>query len=92
MDKGIDLLELFTSPTCPYCSHAKRIVENLVNKRENILLIERDLTNTENVALARKYNIRGVPTLLVNRKYKFHGIPDPVKLMRVLRNTNIYRR
>jgi len=61
MDKQI-LIELFTSPTCPYCPKAKEIAERIVKELPNALLIERDVTVNENAEIARKYGIQGVPS------------------------------
>jgi small redox-active disulfide protein 1 len=69
------LLELFTSPTCPHCPTAKRIVGNAVKQMEDVLLIERDVSIPENANIAKEYGISGVPTLVINNKYRITGAP-----------------
>jgi small redox-active disulfide protein 1 len=69
------LLELFTSPTCPYCPAAKRVAENVVKQMEGAILIERDVSLPENAEAAARYRIQGVPTLIVNGKYQITGVP-----------------
>ncbi len=75
MDKQI-LIELFTSPTCPYCPKAKEISERIVKELPNALLIERDVTVNENAEIARKYSIQGVPTMIINGAYRIVGVPS----------------
>jgi small redox-active disulfide protein 1 len=81
----MELLELFTSPTCPYCPKARKIVEDIVRGSENLLLVERDVSDPQNAEIARSYGITGVPALVINRKYKIQGIPDPARLRRLLK-------
>ncbi len=75
MDKQI-LIELFTSPTCPYCPKAKNIAEKIVKEIPNALLIERDVTINENAEISRKYGIQGVPTMIINGTYRIVGVPN----------------
>ncbi len=75
MDRGI-LIELFTSPTCPYCPRAKEIAERIVKELPNALLIERDITEPENAEIARRYGIQGVPTMIINGAYRIVGVPS----------------
>ncbi len=69
------LIELFTSPTCPYCPRAKEIAERIVKRLPNALLIERDVSQPENAEIARRYGIMGVPTMVINGRYKITGVP-----------------
>jgi small redox-active disulfide protein 1 len=78
------LLELFTSPTCPYCPEAKRVVKSTAEAMKDALLIERDVSEPQNADLARRYGIYSVPALVVNGRYKIQGVPDPLRLMKLL--------
>lgn len=79
------LLELFTSPTCPYCPKAREAIGEVVKTMKNALLIEREVTEPENAELARKYGIYSVPTLIINGQYRVEGVPRRDELQRFLR-------
>jgi small redox-active disulfide protein 1 len=83
MEEGI-LIELFTSPTCPYCPRAKEIAEKIVRRMPGVILIERDVSEPENAAIARSYGIQGVPAMVINRKYRILGVPREEQLMQYL--------
>jgi len=70
------LIELFTSPTCPHCPRAKEVAERAVKGLPNALLLERDVTDPENSEIARRYGIKGVPTMIINEKYRVVGAPS----------------
>ncbi|MDP6459966.1 MAG: thioredoxin family protein [Candidatus Hydrothermarchaeota archaeon] len=79
------LLELFTSPTCPFCPRAREAIGEAVKTMKNALLIEREVTDSENANLAKKYGIQSVPTLIINGAYRIEGVPQREDLMRFLR-------
>jgi small redox-active disulfide protein 1 len=79
------LLELFTSPTCPYCPRAREAIGDAVKAMKNALFIERDVTESENAELARRYGIQSVPTLIINGAYRIEGVPGRDDLLRFLR-------
>ncbi len=83
MEEGI-LIELFTSPTCPYCPRAKEIVERVVRRIPRALLIERDVSEPENAEIARRYGIQGVPTIVINGRYRIVGVPREEELLHYL--------
>lgn len=73
-------IELFTSPTCPYCPAAKAVVEQVVgeaNLGENTIdLLQFDTWSDEGASKAREYGIMAVPSIFVSGK----GIPQKVLL------------
>lgn len=74
------LIELFTSPTCPYCPGAKKVVEQVVeeasSQEEKIDLQQFDTWSEEGGAKAAEYGVTAVPSIFVSGK----GIPQKVFL------------
>jgi thioredoxin-related protein len=80
-ERGLPIMLVFTRPDCPYCARAKRdYLEPLhagQTQQPTVLLREIDVTNTRTALrgfsgeavipreLARKYDVRFVPTVLV---------------------------
>jgi glutaredoxin len=52
---------LFTTDTCPKCPEAKKFCEKNFPEAEIV-----QVGNLESLVLAEKYNIRSVPTFVVN--------------------------
>ncbi|WP_456474675.1 thioredoxin family protein [Candidatus Pyrohabitans sp.] len=83
MEKGV-LIELFTSPTCPYCPQAKKVAERIVRRIPQVLIIERDVSRPENAEIAHSYGIQGVPAMVINGRYRITGVPGEEQLLRYL--------
>ncbi len=79
------MVKLFTSPTCPYCPRAERVVSK-VAKEEGILAIELPVNTEQGMREALKYGIRGVPAVVVDEKYLILGVPDEIELKKLIRN------
>ncbi|MFQ5887189.1 MAG: thioredoxin family protein [Candidatus Hydrothermarchaeales archaeon] len=69
------LLELFTTPTIPQCSTARKAAADALKLMNETLLIERDVSKKENYQRAIELGIREVPTLVVNGKHQIKGTP-----------------
>ncbi len=78
------MMKLFTSPTCPYCPKAEKVVSK-VAKEEGVVALELPVNTDEGMREALKYGIRGVPALVVDEKYLILGVPDEVELRRLIR-------
>jgi small redox-active disulfide protein 1 len=81
-------IEIFTSPTCPHCPHAKRIAMAVAKTRE-VKVIETSTYNKEGQKRANHYNIRSVPTLFITSpeipdRIAFAGVPSENQLNRML--------
>lgn len=75
---------MFTSPTCPYCPKAEKVVSK-VAKEGGVLALQLHVNTDEGMREALKYGIRGVPALVVNEKYLILGVPDEDELRRLVR-------
>lgn len=78
------VMKLFTSPTCPYCPKAEKVVSK-VAEEEGVLALQLHVNTDEGMREALKYGIRGVPALVVNEKYLILGVPDEDELRRLVR-------
>lgn len=77
--KGIDKdvhIQVFVTPTCPYCPSAVRIAHQMAI--ENPQHIKADAVEAaEFPHLVSKYDIDAVPTIVINDKVQFEGaLPD----------------
>ncbi|MET1124352.1 MAG: MJ0307 family thioredoxin [Archaeoglobaceae archaeon] len=78
------VIKLFTSPTCPYCPKAEKVVEK-VAREENVLAMQFKVNTEEGLKEALKYGIRGVPALVLNDEYLILGVPKEEELRRLIR-------
>lgn len=78
------MMKLFTSPTCPYCPKAEKVVSK-VAREEGVLAINLPVNTEEGLREAIKFGIRGVPALVINDQYLILGVPDEVELRRIVR-------
>lgn len=70
IDKPVHI-QVFVTPTCPYCPPAVLMGHALALLNDNI---KADMIEaTEFPHLANKYNVRGVPRIVINEDYHFEG-------------------
>lgn len=71
---------LLTHKGCPVCPTAKSFWENLQQTCDfdfkNV-----EVYSPEGLLLIRQYNIRSVPTTLIDKKVEFVGVPDRDKAL-----------
>lgn len=85
MDKIRDLREpvlvqVFSRKTCPYCPLAIDLVKRL-SEESNGKIIYQVIDVDENPHLAARYNIRAVPTIVIDGKYVIVGVPSREELL-----------
>lgn len=77
-------LQIFITPTCPYCPAAVQTghAMALINERIKADMVEM----IEFPHLGQKYNITGVPSVVINENHQFEGaLPDRIYLAKILR-------
>ncbi len=79
------MMKLFTSPTCPHCPKAERVVSR-VAREEGVIAIEFPVNTEQGMKEALKYGIRGVPALVIDERYLILGVPDEIELRKLIRN------
>lgn len=76
-------IQVFVTPTCPYCTRAALTAQQLAMENENI---KADIVEvTEFPQLAQKYGVMGVPKVVINEKHAFEGaLPEHLFVEHVL--------
>ena len=85
-------IDLFTSPTCPYCPGAKAVTDKVVGelnaKGEELVLSEFDISTAAGMAKAREYGVTHVPDIVIyvgsGRKVSIEGAPKQASLERAI--------
>lgn len=68
-------LQVFVTPTCPYCPGAVRIAHQMAYESEKITA---DMVEaTEFPHLSNRYNVRGVPRTIINEDQALEGMRSP---------------
>jgi len=78
-------IQVFVTPTCPYCPGAVRMAHKLAMENENIIA---DMVEAiEFPYLAQKYGVQGVPKTVVNADVDFVGaLPEATFVQEVLKS------
>jgi len=58
-------IEIFTSPTCPYCPRAVSVAQELKKERDDIKIIETSTYSAKGQKRARMLGVRSVPTMFI---------------------------
>lgn len=76
-------LQVFVTPTCPYCTQAVRLAHKLAMESE---LITADMVEAiEFPHLSNKYHVHGVPRTVINESTHQEGaVPEPMLLAKIL--------
>jgi len=76
-------IQVFVTPTCPYCPAAVRLAHKLAI--ESDMIWAEMVEATEFVPLAQKYSVTGVPKIVINEKFEVSGaIPEDLFVMHVM--------
>jgi len=76
------VIKVLTSPTCPYCPQAVRMVKEIADRDPNVVAIELSVTTPQGYNEAVKFGIGGVPAIIINDQRVIHGLPTFDALMR----------
>ncbi len=76
-------LQVFVTPTCPYCPNAVMLAHKLAMINKNIVA---DMVEaSEFPHLAVKYHVQGVPRTMVGESYAIEGaLPEPHFVQRIM--------
>jgi glutaredoxin-like protein len=76
-------IQVFVTPTCPYCPRAVRLAHQFA--MENDRIIGDMVEAMEFPELANKYGVMSVPHIVINEDYEFVGAyPEPQFLQQIL--------
>lgn len=76
-------IQVFVTPTCPYCPPAVRFAHKLAIENRNI---QADMVEAQEFPeLASKYDVYGVPRTVINEDFHFEGaMPEQYAILHVL--------
>ncbi|MEK7263140.1 MAG: thioredoxin family protein [Bacteroidota bacterium] len=78
-------LQIFVTPTCPYCPPAVMMAHKL--SMLNPMITSEMIEATEFPELSAKFNVHGVPRVVINERGHFEGaLPEEMFVERVLEN------
>ncbi|WP_457751969.1 thioredoxin family protein [Thermococcus sp.] len=70
------VIEVITSPGCPYCPRALGMAKELEKKYEGVVARELSVSTPEGRRKAVEHNLLGTPTILIDNNVEFVGVPD----------------
>ena len=69
-------IEIYTSPTCPYCPAALQMLKKAIDIYGNGIEVTKiDITTPDGQELAVFYDVQATPTIVMNGEVKFRGPP-----------------
>jgi len=84
-DRGKVRIEFFYSPTCPYCPAAKEMLREIADSYSGMLSIEEiDAWSESGEPRAERYDVRLVPSIVINGKKCVEGIPNREQMSRAI--------
>jgi glutaredoxin-like protein len=76
-------IQVFVTPTCPYCPRAARVAHKLAIENEHITADVVEVS--EFIEMAQRYRVQGVPKTVINDRVEFAGaLPEPRFVQQVL--------
>ena len=77
-------IQVFVTPTCPYCPQAVRFAHKLALSHPNV---KADMVEAQEFPeLARRYRVYGVPRTVINEETHIEGaVPESIGILYVLR-------
>ena len=75
-------IEVFTSPTCPHCPGAVKVVEEAKEKLGDEIEVQiLSIADPANRDLAINYGVHAVPAIAINNALAFIGAPTLEELL-----------
>lgn len=77
-------MQVFVTPTCPYCPGAVRLAHQMAFESDKIVA---DMVEAQEfMELSQKYNVMGVPRTIINEEHSLEGMmPEDAVLQEVLK-------
>nr|WP_240910970.1 thioredoxin family protein [Thermococcus sp. MV5] len=73
------IIEVITSPSCPYCPIAWAMAQEIAKRYNGVVAKELSIVTPEGQRKAKEHNILGTPTILINNHVEFIGVPNFAK-------------
>ena len=78
-------LEVFTSPSCPYCPMAIEVVDAVKKEMPDDIEVEK-IDIMQNREKAIEYGLMAVPAVAINGTVKFVGAPEKEELKNAIKD------
>ena len=79
-------VDVFSSPGCGKCGHAKDILRDLVEELGEEKVNWRDVNILEDIDYAVELGVLSTPSIAINGELVFKSLPSPKRLREVLIN------
>ena len=73
-------IEVFSSPGCSKCKHAKDILQKMIAEMEANFIEWREVNILEELDYSVKMGVMSTPAIAIDNKLIFVGLPSPKKL------------
>ena len=83
-EKMVVKIEVFTSPSCPYCPMAVQLVEDVQKDMMDDVEVEK-IDIMEDQEKAREYGLMAVPAIALNGVVRFVGAPGKEELLEAIK-------
>jgi thioredoxin 1 len=77
-------IEVFTSPSCPYCPMAIEVVDAVTKEMQEDIEVEK-IDIMQNREKAIEYGLMAVPAVAINGNVKFVGAPEKDELEKAIK-------
>lgn len=81
-------LEVFTSPSCPYCPMAIELVEEVKKEMPDELEVEK-IDIAVDQKKAAEYGLMAVPAIALNGVVRFVGTPSKEELVEAIKESKV---
>lgn len=78
------IVEVFSSPGCSKCSHAKAVLEKLVNELGENKIQWREVNILDELDYAVELGVLSTPAIAIDKDLVFSSLPSPQKLQQEL--------
>lgn len=77
---------MFTSPDCAYCPSVKKLLQRMIGSGSSVFAHVSTIDITENPEVAARYNIKSLPTLVINDEKVLSGLISDADVQNLLWN------
>jgi small redox-active disulfide protein 1 len=87
------VMELLYSPVCPHCPKAKEVLLEVLEEIDGKVRFEEvNVLSREGFERAKRYGVKAVPAIIINKRRKIVGVPTKERLLKILKDEVMNRR
>jgi len=81
------LMELLYSPVCPHCPKAREVLLEVLEEIDRkVRLEEVNVLSREGFERVKRYGVKSVPAVIINKRRKIVGVPTKERLLKTFRD------